>query len=125
MSQTGKFIFKKFLGKTVELYNDFDSEWLVLEQVSVYNKFTVIGIVNGYDEETDILELLSINNLPFYVNAESIQFFWEYGNGFKLLDNLNRTIESGRNFSFDKHKYKEKMDSGFNKHIASLKKPKI
>lgn len=125
MGQTGKFIFKKFAGKTIEIYTDLDSEWISYAEANIYNRFTIIGMVSDYDDETGVLELKNTRGQVFYLNSDDIQLFWLYGTGFDLLHNLNKMIDSGYNFSFDKNKHKEIVDSKFNQHLAALKKPKV
>ena len=125
MSASGKFIYKKFKNQVIEIFSDIEADWVNYNETTLYNHFTVIGLVNDYDDETGILELKNTNGQIFYINSDEIHLFWPYKEGFNILHNLNKLVEGGKNYSFDKDKHKEKVDQKFNQHLARLKKPKI
>jgi len=95
----GKFLFKKFQGKEVEIFTGMESEYIELDQFSTFNRFILRATVIDYDEECGIITLKSPTGHEFYLNEFKIELIWEADTGFELLETLRSMIRTGKDFT--------------------------
>lgn len=93
VNKPGRFIVKKFKDQKIELFLDMQSEDLVLDQFSTYNKLIMVGTVLGYDEDSGVLTLRADNG-DFYISEDHIKMFWKPG--FNMLNASKQMIETGK-----------------------------
>jgi len=88
----GKFLEKNFKGKQVELMVNRDFEWLQYAEYTVINSLVIFGTFVSYDEESEVITMLSRDKQEFYLDEKFILSIWQPG--FNILRNCKDMINS-------------------------------
>ena len=106
MNKNGKFIANNLLNQQLELFIGLDNEWLSYADGDVQAYTIVIAVPKAYDEESGVLTLENDQGQQFYICEDTIQMFWKFGSGFKLVENTSSTMRTGKHWI----KSRKKMD---------------